>query len=103
VFAGPTLGYLVGFPIGAFVIGLVASRFRHRMSFPAALAGAVVGGIGVVTVCGIFGMSAMMGVSLVEATGFALPFLPGDLIKAVLAAAITAALWKARPALARTS
>ncbi|WP_121062593.1 biotin transporter BioY [Chachezhania antarctica] len=100
VFAGPTLGYLIGFPLGAFVTGLIASRFEHRMAFVPSLTGAFVGGIIVVTVCGIVGMAVMMGVSLAQATTFALPFLPGDVIKAVLTAGITAALWKARPALA---
>lgn len=100
VFLGPTLGYLIGWPLGAFVTGLVSERFARPMAFGPALIGALVGGIAVVTVCGILGMAAMMNVSLVKATGFAMPFLPGDLIKAVIAASITATLWKARPGLA---
>ncbi|MEC7258240.1 MAG: biotin transporter BioY [Pseudomonadota bacterium] len=103
VFFGPTLGYLIGFAVGAYVTGLVAERFANRMSFVAALTGAVVGGIGVVTVCGILGMAVMMDVSLITATGFALPFIPGDLIKAGITAAITAAFWKARPSLANAA
>ncbi|WP_158969375.1 biotin transporter BioY [Chachezhania sediminis] len=99
VFVGPTLGYLVGFVLGAFVTGYTAERFENRMAFVPALTGAVVGGIIVMTICGIIGMSVTMGVSLAKATTFALPFLPGDVIKAVLTAGITAALWKARPAL----
>ena len=100
VFAGPTLGYLIGFPLGAFVIGLVADRFAKPKTFLPALTGAVVGGIGVVTVCGIIGMAVMMKVSLLTATGYAMPFIPGDILKAVIAAAITAALYKARPGFA---
>ena len=100
VFAGPTLGYLIGFPLGAYVTGLVARRFDRPMAFGPALTGAFVGGIGVVTFAGILGMAVMMQVNLMTAAGFALPFLPGDLIKAALAAAITATLWRARPALA---
>jgi len=100
VFAGPTLGYLVGFVLGAYVTGFVAARFENRMAFVPSLTGALIGGIIVMTICGIIGMKFMMGVSLSQATVFALPFLPGDVIKAVLTAGITAALWKARPALA---
>jgi biotin transport system substrate-specific component len=100
VFAGPTLGYLIGFPLGAFVIGLVGDRFAKPKTFLPALTGAVVGGIGVVTVCGIIGMAVMMKVSLLTATGYAMPFIPGDILKAVIAAAITAALYKARPGFA---
>jgi biotin transport system substrate-specific component len=35
--------------------------------------------------------------SLAAATITMLPFVPGDLIKAVLAGVVTEALWKARP------
>jgi biotin transport system substrate-specific component len=100
VFAGPTLGYLVGFPLGAFVTGLVAARFPRPMAFGPALAGAVIGGIGIVTICGIFGMAFILDVSLNKAALLALPFVPGDVIKAVLTAVISAALVRARPALA---
>ena len=103
VFVGPTLGYLDGFPLGAFVTGLVAAQFTARMSFFAALTGAFVGGICVMTICGIVGMSVVMKVSLIQAAGFATPFIPGDLIKAVLTAVITSTLWKARPSIARLS
>lgn len=100
IFAGPTLGYLVGFPIGAFVIGLVANRFARPKTFWPALAASVVGGIVVVTIFGIIGMAVMMQVSLLTATGYATPFISGDILKAVAAAGITAALFKACPGFA---
>ncbi len=97
IFAGPTLGYLVGFPVGAFVIGLVADRFARPKTFWPALVASAVGGIAVVTIFGIIGMAVMMRVSLLTATGYATPFIFGDIIKAVVAAGVTAALFKARP------
>lgn len=100
VFAGPTLGYLIGFPLGAFVTGWVAQRFAAPMSFKAAFAGALAGGIAVVTVCGIIGLWVMLDTTLAGAVKIAIVFVPGDVIKAALAALITATLWRARPALA---
>ena len=42
-------------------------------------------------------MSVTLGKSLVEVGALALPFLPGDLIKAAAAALVTQALFAARP------
>jgi biotin transport system substrate-specific component len=54
----------------------------------------------VVTIFGIIGMWIMLGVTLPEAIAFAAPYLPGDIIKAVIAGGITQALYAARPGLA---
>jgi biotin transport system substrate-specific component len=100
VFTRPSIGYLVGFPVGAFVIGLVADRFAEPMKFWPATVSALVGGMVVVTIFGIIGMWIMLGVTLPEAIAFAAPYLPGDIIKAVIAGGITQALYAARPGLA---
>lgn len=101
VFVGPTVGYLIGFPLGAFVTGWIAARFANRMGFTAAFSGALVGGIGVVTLCGITGMTLILDMTPWQATLAAAVFVPGDVIKAALAALITFTLWRARPSLAR--
>ena len=44
VFAGPSVGYLVGFPIAAFVAGLVVERWKVSIGI-ASFAGAVLGGM----------------------------------------------------------
>ena len=59
---------------------------------------AVLGGILVVYAFGIFGMMMTLNKTLVEATLLVQAFIPGDLIKAVLAGFITSGLAKARPA-----
>lgn len=96
VFAGPSVGYLIGFPVAAFVAGLVMERWRAPVPV-AALAGAVLGGVVALTAFGILGMSVMLDKTLPEAALLALPFLPGDLIKAVLTAAVTASIAQMRP------
>ena len=92
-----TVGYIIGFPLAAFTAGLVVERLRIAI-FPAAFIGAVLGGIGVMHVCGIIGMSVMLGKTLPEAALLALPFLAGDLLKAGLAAAVTHSMARLRPA-----
>ena len=98
VFAGPTVGFLVGFPIAAFVTGLITERMRRTPILPAALIAAILGGILVLYVPGILGMVAMLELTPAQATVSMLPFIPGDLIKAGLAAVLTASLHRARPA-----
>lgn len=93
----PTVGYIIGFPLAALTAGLVVERLRIAI-FPAAFIGAVLGGIGVMHVCGIIGMSVMLDKSLPEAALLALPFLAGDLLKAGLAAAVTQSMARLRPA-----
>jgi len=98
VFAGPTVGFLIGFPIAALVAGLIVEKMRGKnLLFTAAL-GAFAGGVIVLYIPGIIGMAVVLGVSLGEATGFALPFVPGDIIKSVLAGFVTSGLARARPA-----
>ncbi len=96
VFAGPSVGYLIGFPIAAFVAGLIVERWQASIGV-SAFVGAVVGGIVVLYAFGIPGMALVMQKSLPEATTLATAFLPGDLIKSVLAALITQGIARMRP------
>ncbi|WP_309666739.1 biotin transporter BioY [Tabrizicola sp.] len=97
VFASPSVGFLLGFPVAALVAGWVMQRTTLSPGL-AATAGAVIGGIGVLYVFGIIGMSVMLDKSLTEASYLAIAFLPGDAVKAVLAGMITQSLARMRPA-----
>ncbi|MBI1171841.1 BioY family transporter [bacterium] len=96
LFVSPTAGFLVGFPVAAFVAGLVVEKWRVQIGV-SACAGAVVGGIVVLYLFGIAGMALTLGKTLPEASLLATPFLPGDLIKAVLAGLITQTIARMRP------
>ena len=96
VFAGPTVGFLIGFPIAAYVAGLVVERWSVRLGL-AALVGAFLGGIVVLYAFGIVGMSVVLGKTLPEAALLITPFVPGDLIKVGLTALLTSALARVRP------
>lgn len=99
VFTTPWAGFLFGFPIAAFVAGLVMERWRSdNVSLIAGIA-AVIGGIGALYLIAVPYYMVMKPAGLTEAVLVAMaPFMPGDLIKAVLAGLITGALFRARPA-----
>ncbi|MBU2866501.1 biotin transporter BioY [Pacificibacter marinus] len=97
VFASPTVGFLVGWPIGAFVTGLIVEKLRFGSLGVTAALGSVVGGILVVYAAGVIGMSIVLDKTIIEATLLVVAFIPGDLIKAILAGVVTSALYTARP------
>lgn len=95
-FVGPTAGYLIGFPLAALTAGWVMER-TTLPAFWAATTGAIIGGIGVLYICGIIGMAITLQKPLHEAAYLGLVFLPGDILKAVLTGFITQAIARARP------
>lgn len=98
LFVSPSAGFLIGFPIAAYVAGWIVEKSGRWPLLPAAILGAVMGGIVVLYIPGIVGMAVTLNKSLPDAALLATPFLPGDMIKATLAGFLTAALAKARPA-----
>lgn len=81
-FTGPTGGYLVGFLVAAALMGHLADRGWHR-SVPRALLAAFLGAA-VMFACGVAWLSVLIGFGPAVASGL-IPFLPGDLLKVVLA------------------
>lgn len=89
----PTTGYLVGFVAAAAIIGFLASKgFSHnplKLAFSFALGSVVIYGLGVT------GLMISLGLSFEQALAAGVvPFLIGDLVKAVLAAAALPLAWK---------
>ena len=97
VFAGPSSGFIIGFPIAAYVAGLITTKLKTVKIFYSSLLGAIIGGIFVLYIPGIIGMSIALGKSISEATVISLIYIPGDLIKAFLCATLTQTLFKHRP------
>ena len=98
VFAGPSVGFLVGFPVAAFVTGwlmerddAVGRRRRHRGSGHRRDRGALC--LRDHRACRI-----MLDKTLPEAAFLGMAFLPGDILKAVLAGLVTQSLARMRPA-----
>lgn len=97
LFTAPTAGFLIGFPIAAFVTGLVMERLRRLPVGWAAGVAAIFGGVVVLYAFGIVGLALVLSRPVGEAALLVTAFIPGDVIKAVLAGLITAALYRARP------
>ncbi len=97
VFAGPSVGYLIGWVLGAAVIGwLVQLRLPAYPLWWGGLAN-VVGGIGVVYLVGIPVQAALTDTSVLVAASTSLVFLPGDALKVVFATAVASAVHRGYP------
>ncbi len=83
---GPTAGYLLAYPAAA---ALVSALWRRAgRSFPAALAAASAGSFAILF-CGALWLAVLSHSSVSAALGLGLlPFLPGDALKVVAAAAL---------------
>lgn len=98
LFASPSGGFLIGWPPAAFLTGLIVEKWRGAPVALVAGAASVIGGVGLMYVFGIAGMALALDKTLLEAGAIALIYIPGDLIKAILAGALTGAIHRARPA-----
>lgn len=83
---GPTGGYLLAYPVAAMIISFLFRRGSRSLTW--ALAGAAVGNL-VILSCGALWLAALTHASLPQVfTQAILPFLPGDALKVVAAAAL---------------
>jgi biotin transport system substrate-specific component len=91
VLAGPTAGFLLAFPLAAAVTGLCAERGWDRR-FGTTLAAMLLGDA-VILASGLAVLSRFVPADRLGATGL-LPFVPGDVVKAVAAALVLPAAWR---------
>jgi biotin transport system substrate-specific component len=101
VFAGPSAGFLIAWPLGAFVTGLLTEVFWRRFNLGWALVATLVGGIGVIYAIGIPCISVFSATPLATAFTGSLVFVPGDVVKAVVAALVAVAVRRAYPVIER--
>jgi biotin transport system substrate-specific component len=96
-FVGPSAGYLFGWIAGAFVIGLIVHAGRRTPVWWRTLLGMIVGGILVVYLFGVPVQSLVTRLPLDATALMSLVFVPGDLVKAVIATAVVTTLVRAYP------
>ena len=93
--AGPTGGYLFGFAIAAFVVGLLAESGWGK-NFATMAAAMVIGNV-VIYAFGVSHLSSIVG-DFSKAIQFGLaPFIYGDLLKIVIATGLLPLAWKLLP------
>ena len=97
VVQSPTGGFFIGFPFAAFATGLVVEKWKGGNLFLVSTVAAILGGIILLYVFGISGLAIKLNKSFLEASVLVMAFIPGDIVKAVLAGFITQAIAKARP------
>ena len=90
---GPTGGYLAGFVVASFVIGAFLGKDNHAPFIK--IVAAMVVGLAIIFTLGAIQLSVVMGLSLQKAVALGvLPFIIGDAIKLLAAAAIYQRLQK---------
>ena len=99
VFMGPTVGFLLGFPVAAFVTGYFSAQWRGSAPVVTTVLAAIFGGVVVLYIFGIVGFAMVTGQTLAQATSIMWVFVPGDVVKAGLAGIITESVLRLRPGL----
>lgn len=99
VFATPSVGFLLAWPVAAYVVGWLTERGGQTYNPAWGLVANIVGGIVVLYAAGIVGIALVADISLAAAAVSTWIFIPGDLIKAVLAAVVARGVHAAYPGL----
>ena len=87
--AGPTGGFIISFPLMAYIIGLGAEHFRHAASASSRFILFLIAGITVNYTAGLLMFAFATGSSLMTSfTVCVLPFIPTEIIKMVLASVL---------------
>jgi biotin transport system substrate-specific component len=82
---GPTGGYLMSYPLAAFVVGYLGARGFDRRYLTSVLA--MLAGLAVVYAGGVLWLSALVGLQAALVAGF-YPFVLADVIKVTAAAGV---------------
>ncbi len=99
ILVGPSVGYFVGWVVGAWVIGVLSERRGSSYDFATWFGINVIGGILVIHAFGLVGLMVRLGLSLEAAVATDLWFILGDLVKAVIAASVAVGVHRAYPGL----
>lgn len=99
VFAGPSVGYLIGFPVAAYVVGAITYAVGAPYRIVWGVVASVVGGVLVLHALGIVGLVLRADLSVTGAILADAWFVPGDLVKAVICAVVARGVHAAYPSL----
>lgn len=99
VFVGPSVGYLVGWVLGAYVVGWLTERGGAPYRLHWGVVANLVGGVLVVYLVGIPGVALLGDIPITAAAVQATLYVPGDLVKVVIAAVVARGVHQAYPGL----
>lgn len=99
VFVGPSVGYLVGWVLGAYAVGWLTERGGAPYRLHWGVVANLVGGVLVVYLVGIPGVALLGDIPITAAAAQAALYVPGDLVKVVVAAVVARGVHQAYPGL----
>ncbi|WLD91705.1 biotin transporter BioY [Alkalihalobacillus sp. AL-G] len=91
---GPSGGFILSWPIAAYVIGLLVQKFMPYINFWKLFLINIFGGIIIVYMIGIPWLAILTDLSLEKAAAGSAIYLPGDTIKAIIVSTIAPQLLK---------
>lgn len=97
VFVGPSGGFLLAWPACAFVIGFMVERTWHRLGYVNAFIFNTLGGVFLMHALGIPWVAFSAEIGLWKAFTGSMAFVPGDIVKAVIAAYVAVTLKRTYP------
>ncbi|PTI87658.1 biotin transporter BioY [Staphylococcus simulans] len=92
VFAGPSAGFLFLYPVVAFLIGYARDKSIERINFGRLFLPTLIAGVLLLDIVGTLIMGVITHMPLSKAFFLSFVFMPGDIIKAIIACLIGAAL-----------
>ncbi len=97
IFIGPTGGFLFGWIIAAYAIGFMVERYWVKINYISAFLSCAIGGIILLYIIGIPWVAFVAKIPLMAAITGSIAFIPGDIIKAVIASAVIITVAKSYP------
>jgi biotin transport system substrate-specific component len=97
IFLGPSGGFLLAWPVAAFLIGWLTERQWHHYGYGVAALINLIGGTVVIYLIGIPWLAATTDLTLMRASIATASFLPGDVIKVAIAAFVAVTVKRAYP------
>ncbi len=97
VFFGVTGGFMFGWIAAAFLIGFLTEIAWRRYNFWLAALINIAGGIGVVYALGVPWVAVVAKIPFLTALGGSAVFIPGDIVKAIIASAVAVTVKRAYP------
>lgn len=92
VFAGPSAGFLFLYPVVAYFIGIIRDAYLHKINFLVIFIATLVIGVLGLDILGTLIMGFIIHIPISKAFILSFTFMPGDIIKAIIASLIGAAI-----------
>ncbi|MBL4667440.1 MAG: biotin transporter BioY [Sneathiella sp.] len=97
VFSGASAGFIYGWVIAAFVVGMIVEQSWAKLNTIAVAAACIIGGIVVVYALGIPWLSFMASIPFMKAFMGSMAYIPGDLIKVAISTGVILAVKRSYP------